>query len=476
MHPIKQIRINMKKSILSFVALAATFSMVAEGYQVNTLSVKQEGMGHVGAGMKLGAESMIFNPAGMAFMDKTLDLSAGVSGIISEATATLSDGSKYETNNDVSTPFHISGAFSIYNNLKAGITINTPYGSRIDWGNNWPGSMLNQSVKLQVFNIQPTVAYKILPNFSVGAGMMIAWGKIDLNKGLVNPSSVDKLYGTNFGNTAPASVNLTGTAEVVLGFNVGAMWDINDKITVGASYRSKMDMKVKSGDAKLTYANADAEQILGSLTGLNGANFSAQLPAVSVLTMGVSYKPIEKLTLAFDAQLNFWSEYDKLNINFLDDKLTEFNQSLTKNYSDAWAFRLGAQYALTNRFDVRAGFVIDTTPVDENYFNPETPGMTRLLPSVGFSFRPTPRLSIDVAFTYVAGLSRDGSNTYDDLVAKKAYNVAYQQASAQGADAATAAQAATGYLASKGLNLKETFSAEYGVKAFIPAIGVSYSF
>ncbi|MBQ7042580.1 MAG: outer membrane protein transport protein [Muribaculaceae bacterium] len=473
----------MKKSILSIVALAATLTMAAEGYQVNTLSAKQEGMGHVGAGLKLGAESMIFNPAGMAFMDKTIDLSASVSGIISDVTATT-NGTEYETNNDVSTPFHISGAFSIYDNLKAGITINTPYGSGIDWGNNWPGSMLNQSVKLQVFNIQPTVAYKILPNLSVGAGLMIAWGKIDLNKGLVNPASVDKIYGTNFGNTAPASVNLTGTAEVVLGFNVGAMWDINEKITVGANYRSKMDMKVKSGDAKLTYANEVAEQILGSLTGLNGANFSAQLPAVSVLTMGVSYKPIQKLTLAFDAQLSFWSKYKRLNINFLDDKLTPFNQSLPKNYNDAWAFRLGAEYALTNRFDIRAGFVVDTTPVDENYFNPETPGMTRLLPSIGFSFRPTPRLSIDFAFTYVAGLSRDGSNTYDDLVAKTAYGTAYSQAYegaiAQGlaADAANAfaQQTAEGFLSSKGLNLQETFSAEYGINAFIPAIGVSYSF
>lgn len=122
----------MKKLILSVAAIATSLTMTGEGYQVNTLSTKQEGMGHVGTGMKLGAESMIFNPAGMAFMDKTVDLSANVSGIISEATATLPDGSKYETSSDVSTPFAISGAFSIYDNLKAGVTINTPYGSGIE--------------------------------------------------------------------------------------------------------------------------------------------------------------------------------------------------------------------------------------------------------------------------------------------------------------------------------------------------------
>ena len=182
--------------------------------------------------------------------------------------------------------------------------------------------------------------------------------------------------------------------------------------------------------------------------------------------MGISYKPIEKLTLAFDAQLNFWSDYKQLDINFLDDKLAAFNQHLVKNYKDAWAFRLGAQYALTDRFDVRAGFIVDTTPVDDDYFNPETPGMTRLEPTVGFSFRPTPRLSIDLAFTYVAGLSRSGSNAYTDLVAAQAYQQAYEAA---GPDYANAVAAQLG-------GLQKSFSAEYGVTAFIPAIGLSYSF
>ena len=57
----------------------------AEGFQVNAQSTKQAGMGHVGVAMKLGAESMHFNPAGLVFMDKNVDLSAGVSGVFATA-------------------------------------------------------------------------------------------------------------------------------------------------------------------------------------------------------------------------------------------------------------------------------------------------------------------------------------------------------------------------------------------------------
>ena len=62
------------------------------GYQVNAQSTKQAGMGHVGVAMKLGAESMHFNPAGLVFMDKNVDLSAGITGVFANGKFTGDDG------------------------------------------------------------------------------------------------------------------------------------------------------------------------------------------------------------------------------------------------------------------------------------------------------------------------------------------------------------------------------------------------
>ena len=52
----------MKKLSMMLGALLVAASAYAEGYQVNTLSARQLGMGHVGVAMKLGAESGYFNP------------------------------------------------------------------------------------------------------------------------------------------------------------------------------------------------------------------------------------------------------------------------------------------------------------------------------------------------------------------------------------------------------------------------------
>ncbi|MCM1504994.1 MAG: outer membrane protein transport protein [Muribaculum sp.] len=446
----------MKKLFLSFIGIVVPFLTFAEGYQVNTLSAKQGGMAHTGVALKLGSESMYFNPAGMGFMDKTLDLSGSLNAVMPTAKA-KHDGKWYETDNKVSTPMMLSAAFSIYDNLKAGITLYTPYGSNINWGDNWPGAILNQKVSLTTFTIQPTLAWRITPKLSVGAGLMIAWGNVDLYKGLVVPGTLDKMLQAMgmqyaFGNTTPASVNLTGTANLALGVNVGVMYDIDSRWTVGVNFRSKMSMKVKKGDASIIYANEVAQNVLGeTLNVLNTANFAAEMPMPAVLTFGVSFKPIETLTLAFDAQMTGWKTYKHLNIDFLDEKLTAYNQSLTKKYKNAWAFRLGAQYALTNRFDVRAGLIVDMTPVNDEHYNPETPGMTKIEPSIGFSFRPIDNLSIDFSMMYVAGLGKNGAKcTYEDLLAKTAQGLL------------------GGY--------EKTFEADYRVNAYVPSIGVSYSF
>ncbi len=122
-------------------------------------------------------------------------------------------------------------------------------------------------------------------------------------------------------------------------------------------------------------------------------------------------------------------------------------------------YHIGAQWGVTRRLDLRAGLMIDTNPCNKEYYNPETPGQTRIEPSVGFSFRPIKNLSVDFAFMYVQGTGMNGATgRYDDLV----YKVAAQTN-----------PALPGLL---GLQPEGTFTADYHVHAFIPALGLSYSF
>lgn len=506
----------MKKILTAVLAASMAMGVSAEGYQVNTFSAKQEGMGHAGVAMKLGAESQIFNPGALAFMNKTMEVSGSLSAIKSDCTATV-DGEKFHTSNKVATPMNFSAAFRIYDNLYAGVTLFTPYGSSINWGKSWPGAALNESVNLKVFTVQPTVSWRVLPNLSIGAGLMIGWGNVNLNKGLVSASTMTDLVnlqyqaqllqykaaklaqlqggadpGTSpsapaqYGHLAPASVNLKGDSELALGVNVGVLWDINEKWNVGASFRSRMNMHVKAGDAQVEYADEQARRILGAtLDNINYTNFDASMPCPYVLTAGVAYKPIPKLELAFDLQYNGWKTYRELNIDF-DGLDAPYDQHLTKNYHNAFTYHIGAQYAMTDRLDLRAGLMIDTNPCDLDYYNPETPGMTKIEPSVGLSFRPIKGLSIDVAFMYVKGMGQtDASVEYANLLAPiYNSNLATYNAGAQQLNTtidALSQRVPAGMLPSKQPTLgempqKSKFISDYTLHAIIPAIGISYAF
>ena len=96
-------------------------------------------------------------------------------------------------------------------------------------------------------------------------------------------------------------------------------------------------------------------------------------------------------------------------------ELSDYDIDAPKKYKNSRIYRLGTQFAATNRLDLRLGAYFDETPVEDNYLNPETPSMNKLGITAGLSFRPLQSLSVDFAFSYVTGFGRDGSYTDLDL-------------------------------------------------------------
>ncbi|MDR1938457.1 MAG: hypothetical protein LBQ73_08175 [Tannerellaceae bacterium] len=124
--------------ILACLVVLPVSYVSAEGYQVNAQSTRQAGMGHVGVALKSGAESMHFNPAGLGFPDKTVDLSLGISGIFSHAGYTK-DGYSHRADNAPSTPLYAYAGFKIFDFMSAGISVTNPYGSSMNWGQTGKG-------------------------------------------------------------------------------------------------------------------------------------------------------------------------------------------------------------------------------------------------------------------------------------------------------------------------------------------------
>jgi long-chain fatty acid transport protein len=444
----------MKRSIAlaCFVMLSVSY-VSAEGYQVNAQSAKQAGMGHVGVALKSGAESMHFNPAGLGFLDKRVDVSLGVTGVFSHA-GYSNEGYSHRADNAPSTPLYAYAGFKIYDFMSAGISVTNPYGSSMNWGENWKGAHLVQDISLKAFSIQPTVAFKLFDRLSLGGGLMIMTGSFSLNRALLTSEELGTMaallpplqpLAEKYKEITPISVGLSGSSDIKWGYNLGAMFDITNQLTVGVSYRSKVSMSVSEGTAAISYANeSELKPVLGSsVPPLDKGYFKAELPLPSNFNVGISYKPADKWLVSGEVQFVGWGAYKELAVSFYpEEQLGQYSTRAPKNYRHTRIYRLGGQYAVTNRLDVRLGGYLDESPVPTDHLNPETPSMTKLGITTGLSFRPAKGFSVDLSFGYVTGFGRDGSYT--------------DRSSLTGA--------------------ARTFGGHYTVYALMPALGVSYSF
>lgn len=416
----------MKKLTLFLLANLTAFALFAEGYQINLQSTRQLGMGHLGSALKLGSESMLYNPAGLAYINGKIDFSFGANAIFSKVTYTNSQYSA-KTDNPMGTPIYGYFGMKLSNKLAVGVSITNPVGNKLVWPDNWRGSHIIRNISLESFSIQPTISYKLGECLSIGAGLMIDFGNFELSRGLIPvgglapiaqvvPSAAPVI--NKYINESPVVATLGGDADIAYGVNVGILYSPSKRVSIGLSYRSKVKMSVKSGEASLKYAGDDMKALIASINTLipgtipippiDNANFEASLPIPSNVNLGVAWKATNSLLLSAELQYVGWKAYDNLVIKF-DESINNFTIISKKNYSNAMIYRIGGEYKVSDRFTTRFGAIYDTTPIDKEYYNPETPGANKLSLTAGFSFKALKYMSVDFAFQYLNGQKTSGS-------------------------------------------------------------------
>ncbi|MGB7631052.1 MAG: outer membrane protein transport protein, partial [Candidatus Deferrimicrobium sp.] len=114
-------------------------------------------------------------------------------------------------------------------------------------------------------------------------------------------------------------------------------------------------------------------------------------------------------TVEADADWTFWHSFGSLPITIQDQVPTLFSKANPKRWEDVVAFRLGAEYRVTDPLALRVGFVYDPTPVPGDTMGPELPDSTRLNYMAGVGYKVGP-LTIDAAGMYIQKFDRTVTN------------------------------------------------------------------
>lgn len=387
----------MKKLIIT-MSLLGGMMVYAGGFRVSLQGVKQLAMAHTSAHAD-DASVTFFNSAGMSFIPAKLSVAAGGFAAISKATyQNINTYQSYETNNPIGTPLYAAVAYKPIENLSVGFNFSTPFGSTIDWGEDWEGREMVQKMALKAMYFQPMISVKLAPWASLGASYIYAKGEVNWDKAL-----------TQIGG----SLNIADTKALGQGFGFGFYFQPDEKWDVSIAYRSPVWMKANNGVASFNIPTSLYQKLRLDANGKD--SFKAQLPLVEEYTIGATYKVNPKWKVSADFNYTGWSDYDKLVLKFANAPVG--NQAdprilaTPKNFHNTRTFRLGTQYQFSNNIYGRAGWYYDESPYKDGDFTAETPSFNTNVATAGLGFK-LGGLGVDLAGAIVLPQTRTFNNQY----------------------------------------------------------------
>ncbi|WP_446424412.1 OmpP1/FadL family transporter [Mailhella sp.] len=399
------------------VALGLTVGAVstasAEGFAISTLSARG---GSFGGGPASGmvaraddASAVAYNPAGLTQIEGT-QIMGGLAAVALNLDITTADG-HWTTNSHQVWPIpHAYISHQLNDRFWIGGGIYTRWGLGHSYPDGWAGkSMMAQrpfteqdprrgagsalkSITMLTSTINPTLAYKINDVWSVAAGVSYTWGYLSLN---------NQAYamGTPF-----ADVRIHSENGRSFGYNLALHAKFNDQWSAGLTYRSHERMKF-NGNYRVRSASG---MIPTGATSIPASSFNTRGKATIVLpdviTLGVAYKPTDKLSFEADVAYTVWSRWRNLQVDlFKKSSHPSLGQSINqqKNWRDTWAFSISAEYWALDWLALRAGFLYETSPLNgEEYHDYFIPTNGRLQYSAGFGLKYN-AWTLDFAYIYM---------------------------------------------------------------------------
>lgn len=386
---------TIKLAVVAALALGATSAFATNGAALIGMGAKTRGMAGTGIGMSHGAESALTNPSLITSVKNT-EISFGgtlfMPNVKSQNNLTaLGDGNiAHDSDAKMNVIPEVSLATKINDNFYVGVGMWGTGGMGVDYRNApVTDGQMQMVTNLQLMQFGVPLAYTT-NGLSVAVTPVLQYGSLD----------IDYIPPVAFG-ASPGYATHKGSGvaqDLKFGYNLGISYEVSN-FTVGATYKSQIDMKYKG--------------VLSNTVDLfaGGTYNNDKLSTPAEIGVGVSYK-IDESTIALDYKQIQWSaakgyeDFEWKNQNVY---------SMGYEYkTSSWAGRIGYCYAkspikeqaatFTNSKNLSGGVI--------NTFNLlGFPGIVESHYAVGGTLNISDKASVDLAYTYAPEVS----NTYKNF-------------------------------------------------------------
>jgi long-chain fatty acid transport protein len=372
----------MQKLILSFVVFTTPLVSQAAGFGL--AEVSGSGLGNAyagGAAVAEDASSIYANPASMTYVQGMQ--AAGALHLIKPNAEFNNEGSVAGTARplggeggnvgDLAFVPNMYFKMDLSDSLKFGIGVNAPFGLKTEYDRTWLGRFQGIKSDLKTINVNPSLAFKLNDQLSIGAGISAMYAKAELtsavNLGAAERTS--KVEGDDWG----------------YGFNLGAIYQVTQDTRLGISYRSKVEQHLK-GDVKFSISNGPTP---------NG-DVKADVALPGSVSMSAFSRLNDTWDLMGDITWTRWSQFQRLAIYRESGALLTQTE---ENWDNTLRYSIGANYHYSDAVTLRAGLAYDEEAISDRFRTVRIPGNDRKWLALGAAWQATPTTKLDIGYAHL---------------------------------------------------------------------------
>lgn len=401
----------------------------ASGFQISENTVQAMGRAYAGREAAGNDASVVMNnPAAMMDFDTyavqidatAINVSTQFSGSGTDALGRPLSGGDGGNGGGVHPVPAISFIAPIAQNWRIGLGINAPFGLATEYDAGWVGRYQALKSSVKSMDVTGSIAWAASPEFSLGFSVIAQKTTVDLSNA-VNFGAV--LGGMGVPGFLPQSAD--GAFRVrgdnwKWGWAVGAEWKPTPQDTLALSYRAKINHTI-NGQAYFTvpqsvqFVLSQAPAPTSSLFKNTAGTGAFATPA----TASLSYWHRTGGPVSWGAELSWtgWSSFNRLAITFANPVQPPIN--IPYGWRNTLFGSVGMDYAVNNRWTLRAGVAADQTPTQDFSRDPRIPDGARKWISLGAGYAPSANVTFNIGYTHLFvddGPVNDLSSTGDRLV------------------------------------------------------------
>ncbi len=372
------------KIVMISLTLLVSNNTQAAGFAL--IEQSASGMGNAYAGAAAIAEdasTIFFNPAGMTYIDGTQ--AVGALHLIKPNAEFENKGSLGVMGDEGPNAGDLAFVPNFYfmteltPSIKAGISINVPFGLKTEYDDKWLGRFQADKSELKTININPSIAFKISDQLSFGAGLSLMRAEATLTRSV------------NFGGAGVGDVEIKGD-DWGYGFNLGTIYQFTTDTRVGLAYRSKVKQKLE-GEAKFT-----RPVLVPNAGAAADGDVTASINLPETFSASIFSRVTNKWDVMADVTFTRWSRFEELRV------LRDNGSTLTvtpQNWENTMRYSIGVNYHYSDAVKLRAGLAYDEEAIKDEFRTARIPGNDRKWLSFGASYKVTPVSVLDVGYAHL---------------------------------------------------------------------------